>query len=62
MTNNVPKSKVKQLVKPMNAQLNLADTAEVTSLCEPFNISCGGTYNISCDKFSDIGKDSDILF
>jgi hypothetical protein len=62
MTNNAPKAKVKQLVKPTNTQLNLASAAEVTSLCEPFNISCGGTYNISCTKFSDVGKDDDILF
>jgi len=61
MTNNNQKTKVRELVKPRPAQLNSLKEAEVSSLCEPFQISCTG-YTTSCDKFSDIGKDSDILF
>jgi hypothetical protein len=61
MTNNSQKPKIRELVKPKPAHLTSLMEAEVSSLCEPFTISCTG-YTTSCEKFSDVGKDTDVLF
>jgi len=62
MTNEIRSDKVVVLVKP-EANLPGKKETEVQSLCNPYNVSCGNGFSVTCTPtFSSTGKDNDILF